>query len=131
MTQNVQNVIAGVLAFIIYGGWAAWVNSEYGFDVTLRAGLGQGIYAFFSTWFVTAIARKMLARYGIGLLGKTVSFMSAFLVMLAFPIVIHNILKTPDILEAIFPGLIWGSGYIGFVIWASAKTIASTKTDSS
>ena len=131
MTQNVQNIIAGTLAFIIYGSWAAWVNSEYGIEVSLRAGLGQGIYAFFSTWFVTATARKMLVRYGNGWLGKAVSFTMAFLVMLAFPAVIHNVLRTPDIIEAILPGLIWGSGYIGFVIWVSAKTTVSTEADAS
>ena len=131
MTQNVQNIIAGTLAFIIYGSWAAWVNSEYGIQVSLRAGLGQGIYAFFSTWFVTSTARKMLVRYGNGWLGKAVSFTTAFLVMLAFPAVIHNVLRTPDIIEAILPGLIWGSGYIGFVIWVSAKTTASKESDPS
>ena len=129
MTQNVQNIIAGTLAFIIYGSWAAWVNSEYGIEVSLRAGLGQGIYAFFSTWFVTAVARNMLARYGAGWFGKAISFTTAFLVMLAFPAVIHNVLRTPDIIEAILPGLIWGSGYIGFVIWVSAKTSVSKESD--
>lgn len=115
------NIFAAILAFLIYGSWAGWVNSEYGLAITLRAGLGQGIYAFFSTWVVTAVARKILYKYGLNWKGMLISFLVTFLVMLAFPVVIHNILMTPDIIEAILPGLIWGSGYIAVVIWLTRK----------
>ena len=63
------NILAAILAFLIYGSWAGWVNSEYGSAVALRAGLGQGINAFFSTWAVTAVARKMLEKIGYNLEG--------------------------------------------------------------
>ena len=116
------NLLAAMLAFLVYGSWAGWVNSEYGLAVTLRAGLGQGIYAFFSTWVVTAVARKVLFKYGLNWKGMCASFGVTFLVMLAFPVVIHNVLMTPDIIEAILPGLIWGSGYIAVVIGVSVKT---------
>jgi len=115
------NILAATLAFLIYGSWAGWVNSEYGLAITLRAGLGQGIYAFFSTWVVTAVARRILYQYGLNWKGMFISFLVTFLVMLAFPVVIHNILMTPDIIEAILPGLIWGSGYIAVVIWLTRK----------
>ena len=45
--------LAPLLAAVVFGGWAAFVNSEYGLFVLVRSGLGQGVYAFFSTWIVT------------------------------------------------------------------------------
>lgn len=117
------NLLAATLAFIVYGGWAAWVNSEYALAVTLRAGIGQGTYAFFSTWFVTAVARKVLSVYGPRWKGMLASFSAAFLVMLAFPLSIHAVLMTPDVMEAILPGLVWGSGYIAFVIRFSVRAL--------
>ena len=115
------NIFAATLAFLIYGSWAGWVNSEYGLVISLRAGLGQGVYAFFSTWVVTAVARKILYKFGLNWKGMLMSFLVTFQVMLAFPVVIHNILMTPDIIEAILPGLIWGSGYIAGVIWLARR----------
>lgn len=122
MKSEKANIVAAVLALLVYGTWAGWVNSEYGLAVALRAGFGQGIYAFISTWVVTAFARKVLAKFGPNWKGILISFSSTFVVMLAFPVVIHNLLMTPDILEAILPGLIWGSGYIGVVIGISVNT---------
>ena len=109
-------MLAGLLAFLVYGVWAGYVNSEYGVEIAVRSGLGQGIYAFFSTFFVTAMARRMLVKYGHGVNGIIISFSCSLIVMLAFPLTIHAILRTPDVIEAILPGLIWGTLYIVFVI---------------
>lgn len=82
-----------------------------------RAGLGQGFYAFASTWMVTAMAREALRRLGTSRGGLALSFVLSFAVMLCFPLLIHAVLGTIDVWEAIAPGLVWGSGYIAFVLW--------------
>lgn len=95
-------------------------------EVLVRSGLGQGSYAFFSTWIVTATARKTLRHFGPNWQGISLSFLSSFSIMLIFPITIHAILHTPDVVEAILPGLIWGSIYIALVIRINLK---KTKLD--
>lgn len=116
------NLLNASLAFLIYGGWAAFVNSEYGLAVLIRSGLGQGVYAFFSTWMVTAVARKVLFHYGSNWRGFALSFLASFFIMLACPLTVHAILQTPEVIQAILPGLIWGSFYIAFVIKISSKS---------
>lgn len=101
----------------MYGGWAAFVNADHGAAMAWRAGLGQGSYAFVSTWLVTAMARGALERLGISPIGLVLSFLLSFAVMLGFPLMIHAGLGTIDVWEAIAPGLVWGSGYIAFVLW--------------
>lgn len=113
---KVSPVIAGILAALVYGSWAAFVNSEHGTIIWVKAGLGQGTYAFFSTWIVTNTALKSLAFFGSRWWAQLLSFLTSFLVMITFPLTIHTLLGTVDILQAIAPGLIWGSVYINIVI---------------
>ena len=104
--------IIPMLAACIYGGWAAYVNLEHSASVALRAGLGQGIYAFMSTLLVTEMAKRAFRFFGCGYKAILFSFIATFLLMLAIPCIVHAWLMTPDTLEAILPGLLWGSIYI-------------------
>jgi len=106
---------------LIYGSWAAFVNLEHGTDMAIRAGLGQGAYAFVSTWLITAVARGALARFGKQWVGLCASFLLSFAVMLSLPLLPHSLLGTIDVWEAILPGLIWGSGYIILVLWIDLR----------
>lgn len=101
---------------LVYGAWAAFVNLDHGSEMALRAGLGQGAYAFASTWLVTGTAQHLLARLGYRPRGLLLSFLITFSVMLSIPLLIHTLLGTADIGEAILPGLLWGSGYILLVL---------------
>lgn len=106
---------------MIYGSWAAFVNLDHGTPMALRAGVGQGLYAFASTWLVTATAQQLLARFGYTSAAITLSFVLTFCLMLSLPLLIHTLLGTADILEAIVPGLIWGSGYILLVLRVESR----------
>ena len=117
-----------MLAGIIYGSWAAYSNSDHGIHAAKLAGLGQGLYALFSTYIVTLTTYYCFHKTKQNSLIKqsltcrlTLSFFISFLVMLSIPIIIHSLLLTPDILEAITPGLIWGSGYVMFLLWKEEK----------
>ena len=82
----------------------------------MRAGVGQGVYAFASTWLVTATAQQLITRFGYHLRGLLLSFLITFALMLSIPLLLHTLLQTADIWEAILPGLIWGSGYIILIL---------------
>lgn len=109
------------MAAVVFGGWAAFVNSEYGLYVLLRTGLGQGLYALFSTWIVSKTAADVYRFAGGKWRGFFVGFVASFLIMVSIPLVIHYILGTPEIIAAILPGIIWGSGYIATFLWVLSK----------
>jgi len=110
------------LAASVFGGWAAFVNREYGLFVSMRSGMGQGIYALFSTWIVSRSAETVFSFSGSGAQAVLLSFVASFLLMISFPLTIHQVLGTPEILNAILPGILWGSGYIVTYIWFLSRS---------
>lgn len=99
-------------ALIIYGSWAVYANFEHGQHAYIMAGIVQGSYAFISTLTMTSAARWMYKKCGCGRNGIISGFSFGFLVMLAIPITVHYMAGTPDILETMLPGLIWGTAYL-------------------
>jgi len=115
-TSNFFN-LAPLFAAIVFGNWAAYVNSEYGLLVSVRSGLGQGVYALFATWIVTRTAASAFSFGGGGAHGFATGFVASFLLMISLPLTIHHVLGTPEVLGAILPGVLWGSGYIAAYLW--------------
>jgi len=113
---------APLLAALVFGSWAAFVNSEYGLYVAMRSGIGQGTYALFSTWIVSRTAGAVFSFTGNGAQSVLLSFVASFLVMVSIPLTIHHALGTPEVLDAILPGILWGSGYIATYIWFLFQT---------
>ena len=104
------------VAGIGYGGWAVYANYEHGTQAWVTAGLVQGIYAFFSTLFITQIAQTTFIRNNCGYKGMLFGFVISFIVMLTLPLLVHSLFGTPNIWKTILPGLIWGSVYLmGFL----------------
>lgn len=111
---------APIIAGLVFGGWAAFVNSEYGTFVLVRTGLGQGIYALFSTWIVTHTVTAVMKITKENPLQFFISFASAFVVMVSIPLALHTALRTPEIALAIAPGILWGSIYIAGCVWTTS-----------
>jgi hypothetical protein len=121
-TPQISPFLAAVAAAIVYGGWAIYANYEHGAHAWTMAGIVQASYAFISTLTITHIAHWAFLRTGGGSRGITTGFVASFIVMAAIPITVHTIAMTPDILQTILPGLIWGSLYLlGFLIASDKK----------
>lgn len=105
------------LAFFVYGSWAAYANSDHGYGVALRSGLGQGIYAFFSTWLITYVAQLSFLRLGKGKTAGLMGFSVSVALMLFIPLSVHAAIQTPNVWQAITPGLVWGAAYVAVFLW--------------
>ncbi|GDY26989.1 hypothetical protein AHAT_28790 [Agarivorans sp. Toyoura001] len=114
-----------LLAALVYGAWAAFVNSEHGNGVAIKAGLVQGSYAFVSTWLISFIAKWMLLRWGFSQTVRWSAMSVSWLVMLAIPVVLHTWQNTPDLVEAILPGLAIGSLYL----WSYCQQLQAPKPE--
>lgn len=119
IVQRLSSLMIPLLAGIIYGSWAAYSNSEYGFAIGLRTGIAQGSYAFFSTWIVTEAAKRIYFKFSEDSnkrKGIIAGFMASFGLMLSIPLIIHTLIETPDMWQSMAPGLIWGSVYIALYL---------------
>lgn len=127
-TINASTLLTALAAAIGYGGWAVYANFEHGAHAWAMAGVIQGAYAFVSTLSITHVAHKVYVKYGCKIRGIITGFFMSFIIMLAIPLVVHNIAHTPNIWQTILPGLIWGSIYlIGFLVSLEIKTVRENK----
>jgi hypothetical protein len=109
---NTSTFLTAVAAGLGYGGWAVYANYEHGMHAWAMAGGIQAVYAFFSTYCITHVARWAFVKYDCGVKGILAGFAMSFIIMLAIPLSVHNFFATPDIWQTILPGLIWGSIYL-------------------
>jgi hypothetical protein len=110
--QYLIALLSALAATLVYGSWAAYANFEHGRHAWVMAASVQGIYAFISTLSITGVAHWIYNKAGCGNKGIAIGFGASFMVMLAIPISVHSFVGTPDIIQTILPGAIWGAMYL-------------------
>ena len=113
MTLNAfqRSALSGALGFVVYGGWAFWVNVGHSQAAGISAGLLQGSYSFFLTLCMTLVMEYLMFKFKRlpqrGLL--TVSIVSIITFLVAYSL--HWLNGTPEILLTILPGFVIGLVY--------------------
>lgn len=96
---------AALLAFVVWGGWAFYVNQPAGPAVGLASGVAQGTVSTFMTFVmikaVTFIFRRLRSR----LLQLTLPTTLTVGAAAGFLILVHSQVGTPNIFWTIFPSL--------------------------
>lgn len=102
---------AGIAGFLVYGGWAYYVNADHGHDMGVMAGVTQGTYSFVLTMSTTYLMEFLLItfRHMPGRRTATVVVTSVITFGTAFGI--HFLIGTPEILLTILPGFLIGTAY--------------------
>ena len=117
-------MVAAVLALLIYGLWAACVNLDHGVSAAVRAGLGQGVYAFVATLLIASLALNTYRRLHYTNLALVLAFLFSVLLMVVIPLSVHTVIQTPDKWQAMSLGLVWGLAYIVWLLgveWRKVK----------
>jgi len=106
-----RSVISGIAGFLVYGGWAFWINSSHGTAMGISAGILQGSYSFVLTLTTTLVMEYLMATLkGIPFRGVlTVVLVSAITLSVAYSLQWLN--GTPEILFTILPGFFIGAVY--------------------
>jgi hypothetical protein len=118
---TLRGIAAGTLGFIVYGGWAFYVNSQHGIAVGFKAGFVQGTYSFALTLSTTMLMEFLWTSlqntrrpYFLTLsITNTITFTTAYLINWVF--------GTPEILLTILPGFLIGIGYTAFYLFSLSK----------
>ena len=121
---RIRSVTAGILALIVYGGWAYYVNSPYGVSAGIRAASVQGGYSLVLTLSTTLLMEGLYhslqsIRPGGGNLVLTVLLTSAVTFTTAW--VINRGFGTPRIFMTILPGFLIGTAYTIAYVFALHK----------
>ena len=112
------DLLSGILAALVYGGWAVFVNWGDGVRIAAVTGSVQASYAFTSTLFLTYIVRQVYLKLGRALWGMVTGFMVGLTIIVSLPWALQSLVGNPNTLATILPGIIWGSIYVvGFLCY--------------
>ena len=104
-TPFVRSLLSGLAGFVVYGGWAYFVNVDHGQDLAMMIGLVQGSYSFALTFIMTLVTEWLFEKCE----GHFVTIMAIVCTALfVTPYLIHMFIGTPEILMTILPGFIIG-----------------------
>ncbi len=124
-TSQKYNLISATLAFLLWGGWSFYINTQHG-SLThgVVSGLTQGICSFIITIFITYLIEKLFNFFhnkGLKLILPpiiTILFTGSCLVL------IHHLIGTPAILYTLSPVLTVAflfAAFTNFKLYQQAK----------
>ncbi len=123
--MSLAPLLNAIAAAAVYGGWAAYANSEHPTMVWLRAAIVQGSTSFGITLTITLLALYAYKRAGQGRRGIAIGWLISATMMAIIPSLLHMAAGTPNILHTILPGLIIGSVYLfTYLLIAERKHLA-------
>ncbi len=124
-SETARSLIAGLAGFLVYGGWAWYVNAAHSAEAGMRAGLLQGTYSLILTFSTTLLMERVYAMLKTrnGAVALTTAMTSVLLFITAAGI--HMIAATPEILMTILPGWVIGTIYTAVYV-ISLHRLATT-----
>lgn len=100
-----------IFAFVLWAGWAAYSNYDYGLEKTLSIAMAQGFASLLTTLVLAVLVRTIFHNFH-HIAGKlmlptliTLSLSSSSLYF------IHRLVATPNIIQTIIPPIIVAALY--------------------
>jgi hypothetical protein len=112
---------APLLAFLVYGTWATFVNYWAHADNFILSGIAQGSYAFATTYLLKLSVLKIYQKLQQTRLALLYTFASSFILLVSIPTLIHLLANTKEIFYSILPGAIIGGVYLMLILKYEVK----------
>ncbi len=108
------------LAFVVYGGWAAWANHGHGAGAALRAFAVQGFSSATTTVLMGGVIEWLRHSLGDTLAAKIAGSLLATLAAGVFHVMLHSIAGTPEIAGTVVPSVALGFLFsVSYTLWTS------------
>ncbi len=120
-SAHLRSLAAGFAGFLVYGGWAFHVNSEYGHGSGIKAGIVQGSYSFILTLGATMLMEYLWTKLQSTRSPVMLTLLAANLFTLTLAYTINWIFATPEILTTIAPGFLIGVLFTSSYVMALSK----------
>ena len=128
-TTLLRTARLSVLAFAVYGGWAAWANHEHGVAIAARSLLVQGMSSATTTLVMSGVIEALSARIGVGFVRGLVTSAVATLAATSLHVSLHAALGTPEIARTVMPSVIMGFAFASiYTVWTAARRPAIVTT---
>jgi hypothetical protein len=118
--------ILSALAFVIYGGWAAFANREHGVEAALWAFGVQGFSSALTTALMGGLIERLRRPLGDGLGAKLFASAVATAAAGVCHVGFHLLAGTPEIARTVIPSVVVGFLYaVTYAAWTGGGSAAS------
>ncbi len=119
-TSRLYDWGAALLAFVLWGGWAFYINQPAGFKTGLISGLAQGTVSMVMTFVMIRAVTGIFNRLTLRILQMVLPTLITVGSAAGLLILVHSLVGTPNIFWTILPGL---SGAVPFCFFTSYKLL--------
>ncbi len=103
-SKALRSLLAATAGFIVYGGWAFFINYDYGLPAALKAGATQGSYSFTLTLSLSFLMEWLFQLSRQPRLQFSLAFITPCLLIYCTSWGVNVLTGTPEILLTILPG---------------------------
>jgi len=107
-----RSLLSAFGAFIVYGGWGYYVNSDHALQVSFKAGFVQGSYSFLLTLMMTVLIEaiySLISRYvKTKKLSKVMTILITCLLIFSTSWWVNVLAGTPEIFNTVILGYVFG-----------------------
>jgi len=104
-TSRLYDWGAALLAFLVWGGWAFYVNQPAGLAVGLTSGAAQGTVSMLMTFVMIKAVTLIFRHLSNRVLQLTLPTILTIGAAAGFLVLVHSQVGTPNIFWTIFPSL--------------------------
>jgi hypothetical protein len=104
-TSRLYDWSAALLAFVVWGGWAYYVNRPAGLTIGLTSGVAQGTVSMLMTFMMIRAVTFIFRRLANRLLQLVLPTIVTVGTAACFLVLVHARVGTPNIFWTIFPSL--------------------------
>lgn len=121
-TSRSFNVLSALLAFLLWGGWAFYVNGRSDIAKGLLSGLTQGTASFIITLVMVYLVTWFFKQLPDNCLQIPLSALFTVSITGSFLIAVHLLVKTPEIFYTISPALSVAFAFCWYTAYKLRKT---------
>lgn len=107
-----RSLLSAFGAFIVYGGWGYYVNSNHAPQVSFKAGFVQGTYSFLLTMMMTLLIEaiyNLISRYvNAKKLTQVMTILITCLLIFSTSWWVNVLAGTPEIFNTVILGYVFG-----------------------
>ena len=127
----IRSLLSSIAAFVIYGGWAYFVNRSHDESLAQMIGVVQGGYSFGLTFVMTLVTEWLYQKFSNQTHQVRYVMVTVCTALFIMPVTIHWMIGTPEILMTILPGFVIGSIYTWVYVLGLSKVVLETTAEPS
>ena len=112
-------IVLAALAFVVYGGWAAWANHAQGAGAAWRALGVQGLSSATKTILLGGVIERLRRPFGATVSAQIAASLIATLAAGVFHVCLHLLAGTPEIVRTVVPSIAAGFLFVSYALWIS------------